>query len=101
MAAPTAATASTPSSTYAVANHSTIHLGSTVTISGWVTPNLHGHVVHLQRYYSGAWHTQRDQALSSTSRFSFTTKPSSAIKYYYRVYDPATASGYRSSVSAT
>lgn len=99
---PVAADAATrASSTYAEANHSTIHLGSRVTISGWVTPNLHGHAVHLQRYYSAAWHTMADQALNSTSRFSFITKPSAALKYLYRVYDPATKSGYRLSTSRT
>jgi hypothetical protein len=81
-------------------NHSTITLGSTVTVSGAVSPNQHGHNVHLQRYYSGAWHESLAMHLSSTSRYSFSARPSAALVYKYRVYDYAEA-GWTAGASAT
>jgi hypothetical protein len=68
-----------------------ITAGAKVVIHGSVAPNQHGHLIHLQRYYSGAWHADRAKALSSTSTYSFTLSPSAVGKRTYRVLDAATA----------
>jgi hypothetical protein len=68
---------------------SSITAGGKVVIHGSVAPNQHGHWVHLQRYYSGAWHADRAKALSPTSAYSFTLSPSAVGKRTYRVLDVA------------
>jgi hypothetical protein len=64
-------------------------LGRSVTLSGSVSPSHAGKTVYLQRYVNGSWSTVTSKALSSTSTYSFTIKPSSKRTYYYRVYKPA------------
>ena len=67
-------------------------LGSTSHVHGSVSPSSAGKTVSLQRYYSGAWHAAGSQALSSSSAYSFTSKPGARGVYRYRVYKPAAGS---------
>jgi hypothetical protein len=79
-------------------NTSSITSGGKVVIHGSVAPNQHGHWVHLQRYYSGAWHADRAQTLSAASTYAFTLRPSAVGKRTYRVLDAA-ASGWAAAAS--
>jgi len=87
------------SSTRIAINHSVVAVGSKAVVSGSVSPNLHNHVVYLQREIKSKWHSVLHQKLNSASRYAFTLKPGGVAKYTYRVYDPAAAHGVRSSVS--
>jgi len=73
------------------ANHRTIYVGSSVTMTGTVAPNERGHRVYLQQYYGHAWHNRTSGKLSSTSHYKLSAKPSSTGTYTYRVYDPKAA----------
>ena len=51
-------------------------LGSTFTVSGSVSPSHAGRTVHVQRYAgNNAWTTVSSRALTSTSTYAFTVKP--------------------------
>lgn len=81
-------------------NHKSIHVGSSVVLSGKVAPNEHGHRVSLQRYYSRRWHTQKTQKLNTGSRYSLRIEPSHTGTYTYRVYDPK-RTGWTAAASRT
>lgn len=68
------------------ASHRTIHLGTTVAISGKVSPNRHGRRVTLQRHYGGAWHQDKTATLSRSSHYKLTVKPSHIGVWSYRVH---------------
>jgi hypothetical protein len=95
------ADASAKPKTHVTINHSAIHLGSSATVAGSVSPNLHKHVVYLQRRTNSKWHSVAHQKLNTKSRYAFKVKPTKVGTYTYRVYDPKTASGRPKSYSAT
>jgi hypothetical protein len=73
-------------------SRSTMTYGSTATLSGTVSPvsPLVGKPAYLQRYYSGAWHTEgASKAISSTGKVAFYLKPPRGTRYY-RIYVKAT-----------
>jgi len=73
-----------------VVSRTTLGLGGTFTMSGSVAPSHAGKTVYLQRYAGGgSWTTVTSKALSSTSTYSFSVKPSSRGTFTYRVYKPA------------
>ncbi|MEV0153010.1 S8 family serine peptidase [Micromonospora sp. NPDC050686] len=73
---------------YANLSKTSFPLGGTVTLSGSVAPGHAGQAVYLQRLVSGVWKTQTSKALSSTSAYSFSIKPTARGTYSYRVYKP-------------
>lgn len=64
-------------------------LGGTVTLSGAVSPSHAGQTVYLQRLVSGSWQNVTSKALTSSSTYAFSIKPTSKGTFYYRVYKPA------------
>jgi hypothetical protein len=82
------------------ANHTSIHLGSTVSMTGAVSPNEHGHRVYLQLYYSKHWHNRSSTLLSKTSHYKLGSKPSHTGTYKYRIYD-VSARGWAAAASRT
>jgi type VII secretion-associated serine protease mycosin len=68
---------------------SSFPLGGSVTLSGSVRPNHAGQAVYLQRLVNGSWANVTSRALSSTSGYAFTIKPSTRGTFSYRVYKPA------------
>jgi hypothetical protein len=78
----------------------TIRLGKSARLHGRVAPSHAGRTVYLQRRLSDGWHTVRSMALSSTSGYSFTFKPSRTGKFVYRVVRPAD-SDHAKGISAT
>jgi hypothetical protein len=75
----------------ATMSKSSMPLDSSATLYGSVAPGHPGQYVYVQRYYSSAWHNVVRLALSSTSTWRYTVKPSSRGTYYYRVYKTADA----------
>jgi hypothetical protein len=74
----------------ATASRTSVGLGGTFTLTGSVSPAHAGQTVYLQRYAgSGRWTTVTSQALSSTSTYSFSVKPTARGTATYRVYKPA------------
>lgn len=73
-------------------------LGQTASLSGAVSPAAGGQVVYLQRYYSGAWHSQHSYTLSSRSTYRFPMKPTTRGKYIYRI-TKAGKNGYAAGAS--
>ncbi|MBY8871819.1 S8 family serine peptidase [Micromonospora sp. PLK6-60] len=73
---------------YANLSKTSFPLGGTVALSGSVAPGHAGQTVYLQRLVSGVWKTQTSKALSSTSGYSFSIKPTARGTYSYRVYKP-------------
>jgi Tol biopolymer transport system component len=67
----------------------TVPVGTAAYLVGSVAPGHAGKTVYLQRYYGGAWHSLKSARLSSTSRYSFSVRPSRAGKFRYRVVKPA------------
>lgn len=98
---PTAEAAHVKPSTHVTISHKVITLGKTSAISGYVSPNLHNHVVYLQRRSDGRWSSITHHKLNTRSRFSFTLKPAHVGTHAYRVVDPKTASGLSRSISRT
>ena len=71
-------------------SRTSVGLGGTLTMSGSVAPSHAGKTVYLQRYLgSGTWTTVTSRALSSTSTYTFSVKPTSRGTFTYRVYKPA------------
>lgn len=96
--APTAEAAGGYSTVHVSLSPTVIHRGGSATISGYVSPNVKGHVVILQRYYSGAWHNMQSVHLNYLSRFRFNVTGLGG-RYTYRVYHPI-QSGWHSWRSA-
>jgi len=71
-------------------SRTSVKLGGSVVLSGTVTPNHARQTVYLQRYLGGGrWQNVTSKALSSSSGYSFTIKPTWKGTLYYRVYKPA------------
>ena len=71
-------------------SRTTAPLGTTLTISGSVSPTHAGQVVYLQRYVgAGKWANVTSAKLSSTSVYSFHPKPTTRATWTYRVVKPA------------
>jgi hypothetical protein len=68
------------------ANHRSIHLGATVTITGKVSPNRHGRRASVQRHYGGGWHQEEVATLSRSSHYTLTVKPTHTGVWSYRVH---------------
>lgn len=95
------AQAATTTKTTIKINHTSIRLGHSATVYGKVSPNLHGHVVYLQRKRHGSWHSVAHHRLSKASWYSFRVRPKHTGTFRYRVFDPRTRSGLASSHSRT
>lgn len=77
-----------------------IRVGSTVTVSGRVTPRMPGHTVYLQHrtgFYT--WVTVQHQRLSRLSRFHFVVRPAHSGTFAYRIRNPRAAHRVRFAVS--
>lgn len=72
----------------ATASASTVSEGSAVRINGTASGAKLGSVVHLQRWYDGAWHQVARKTLVDTRRFSFRITPPRGVQRY-RVRKPA------------
>ncbi|MGH2884174.1 MAG: hypothetical protein ACRDPA_16025, partial [Solirubrobacteraceae bacterium] len=95
--APSADATANLTTTRVTINHQVIHAGNTAAITGSVSPNLRGHLVVLQRYAAGGWHTLSSKRLSAASRATFTVRPA-AGKYSYRIVH-RTERAWRASMS--
>ena len=61
-----------------------INVGQTAHISGTVTPAAPNHTVRLQRFYAKAWHSYKEQTLTSTSSYNFAVTPTGAGVFQFR-----------------
>jgi subtilisin family serine protease len=71
-------------------SRTTLPLGGTFTVSGSVAPTHAGRAVYVQRYAgNNVWTTVTSRALTSTSTYAFSVKPTARGTFTYRVYLPA------------
>ncbi|GAB3886577.1 S8 family serine peptidase [Terrabacter terrigena] len=71
-------------------SRTTLPLGSTFSLSGSVAPSHAGRTVYVQRYAgNNAWTTVTSRALSSSSTYAFTVRPTARGTFTYRVHLPA------------
>jgi alpha-tubulin suppressor-like RCC1 family protein len=83
------------------ATPATVHIGSTLVISGSVSPRIAGVPVVLQRLVGNSWHTVGKHKLPTTGAFTFSLKaPAVAAKWVLRVTREASATT-KAGVSAT
>ncbi|MCA1824623.1 MAG: carboxypeptidase regulatory-like domain-containing protein [Frankia sp.] len=68
----------------------TYRLGQTISFGTSVSPNRAGAIAYLQIYSSGGWRSIASRTLTSTSRATFTARPTSRGTYSYRIYTPYT-----------
>lgn len=86
--APSAHAAKKFSVTIAVSK-SSISLGSTLTISGKVSPKAVGQTVTIQKKLAGGkWKTEKKVKISSSGTYSYTDKPKTTSTRKYRTYKP-------------
>jgi uncharacterized protein YycO/PKD repeat protein len=69
-----------------------VRVATTVKLSGVVAPGLGGKKVQLQQLVGTTWKPIATQSLTSTSKFAFSIRKTTAGRYKYRVYVPAYAS---------
>ena len=71
-------------------SRTSVPLGGTFAMFGSVSPSHAGRTVYLQRYAgNNTWATVTSRALTSTSTYGFTVKPTARGTSTYRVYFPA------------
>lgn len=84
-AGPASAATHHPTVSISASRHS-IHPGTTVTLSGGVSPNLHGRSISVQRYSNHSWHKVSTKKLSATSHYKVSVTPSHTGTWIYRVH---------------
>jgi hypothetical protein len=82
-------------------NHTSIRVGSSATISGSVSPNLHGRTVYLQKRTSSGWRDVAHKRLSAKSRYAFTVTAKRTGTTTYRVVKPKVRGGGARAVSSS
>jgi hypothetical protein len=70
-------------------SHTSVTLGSAVTLHTTVSPSHAGQTIYLQRLINGTWRTIASHALDRSSGWTFTLRPTARGTYTYRTYKAA------------
>lgn len=87
------------SATHIAISRTSVTIGESATVSGWVAPASAGHSVALQRWNGSGWSTLARHRLSNDSRYAFSVTPGHTGTVTYRVFDPAITGRVKASAS--